>query len=103
MAGVRADVLIFFGALLLRLLYVASIRHTYFFQHLQTEPLRYQRWAALILDAPQPPLPPYDEAPAYPFLLAGVYALCGRSTTPVAIIQSVCDALTCVGIALLGR
>ena len=47
---------IFLAALALRVLYTLSIRNAYFFEHLQTDPLRYHQWAALILDARTPPV-----------------------------------------------
>ncbi len=99
----RGDWLIFTAALGLRLLYVLSIHHAYFFEHLQTDALRYQQWATLILDAPVPPRPPFEQSPGYPYLVAAVFALCGRSLMPVACLQAGLDALTCVLIAAAGR
>src|SRR6266403_1634214 len=90
-SALRSYGFLFIAALALRLLYVLSIRHTYFFDHLQTEPLRYQRWASLIVEG-RAPLPPYDEAPAYPFFVAAMDALFGRSLLPIAIVQAVLDA-----------
>ena len=34
----------------MRALYLVSIRGAWFFEHLTTEPLRYQRWAVALLD-----------------------------------------------------
>jgi tetratricopeptide repeat protein/dolichyl-phosphate-mannose-protein mannosyltransferase len=90
------------AALAVRLCYVVSIRHAYFFDHLQTEPLRYQRWATLIVNG-RMPLPPFDEAPAYPFFVAAMYALCGASQFPIAVVQAVLDAAGCLLIGLIGR
>src|SRR6185295_2769340 len=78
------------------------IHGAYFFTHPQTEPLRYRQWATAILDAAAPPRPPFDEAPGYPYFVAAVYSLCGRSMTVVALAQCVLDALTCVLIAVCG-
>lgn len=98
----RDAAIVFVGALALRTLYVLSIRSAYFFDHLQTEPLRYQRWAALILSG-RWPRPPFDEAPGYPFFLAASAALVGGSIQSVAIIQCVLGACTCVAIAAIAR
>src|SRR5205823_7309734 len=49
------------------------------------------------------PVPPYDEAPVYPFFVAAMYALCGRAVFPIAVAQAVLDAASCVFIALIGR
>ena len=94
---------VFAGALLLRLLYLVSIRHAYFFHHLQTEALRYHQWATLILDAPAPPHPPFEQSPGYAYFVAAVYALFGRSMTAVAAAQAILDAATCVLIAAAAR
>jgi hypothetical protein len=99
----RGDLVICAAALAVRLLYLLSIHHAYFFEHLQTEPLRYQQWAALILDAPVPPRPPFEQSPGYPYLVAAVCALCGRTVMAVALVQAGLDALTCALIAAAGR
>ncbi len=96
-------VAIFVAAATLRLLYLLSIHQAYFFTHLQTEPLRYHRWATLILDSPRPPPPPFDEPPGYPYFLASVYRTVGRSVIAVALVQVILDALTCTLVALVGR
>jgi len=93
---------VFLVAATLRIAYLLSIRHAYFFEHLQTEPLRYQQWATLILEA-KPPRPPFDEAPGYAYFVAAVFQLCRRSLFAMAIVQAILDATTCAAIALLGR
>lgn len=95
-------VLVFVAALLLRLLYVLSIHNAYFFRQLQTEPLRYHQWASLILDG-KAPLPPFEQSPGYPYFIAAVYALFGRSVTAVACMQALLDAVTCALLAVIGR
>jgi hypothetical protein len=91
------------GALALRLLYVWSVRHAVFFDHLQTEALRYQEWASLILDAPVPPRPPFEQSPGYPYLVAGLAVLFGRHVAAIAVFQAGLDALTCTLMAGVGR
>jgi len=90
-------------ALGLRLLHVLSIRHAYFFTHLQTERLRYHLWALSILSRTQRTSLPFDQAPGYPYLVAGIYATFGPRVTAVAVVQAVLDAITCVAIARVGR
>jgi hypothetical protein len=94
---------VFAAALLVRGLYLASIHGAIFFTHLTTEPLRYHRWAAAILGGSAHARPPFDEAPAYVYALAGLYAVCGRSVLAATIAQAVVDAASCVLIALLAR
>jgi len=99
----RTDLLIFAAALAVRVLYLMSIRHAYCFSHLQTDALRYQQWAGLILDAPTPPRPPFEQSPGYPYLVAAVFALGGRTLMAVALVQAALDSLTCSLIAATGR
>jgi len=99
----RADLVIFAAALAVRVLYLLSIRHAYFFDHLQTDALRYQEWAGLILDAPTPPRPPFEQSPGYAYLVAAVFALGRRSLVAVALLQAALDALSCSLIAAVGR
>ncbi|TMB22759.1 MAG: glycosyltransferase family 39 protein [Deltaproteobacteria bacterium] len=46
---------------------------------------------------------PFDQAPGYPYLVAGIYATFGPRVTAVAVVQAVLDAITCVAIARVGR
>jgi 4-amino-4-deoxy-L-arabinose transferase-like glycosyltransferase len=94
--------LVFGVALVLRLLYLLSIHNSYFFQQLQTEPLHYHQWASLILDG-KAPLPPFEQAPGYPYFVAAVYALFGHSPTAVAGVQAVLDAAMCALVAVIGQ
>ena len=93
---------VFGVALVVRVAYVLSIRHAIFFDHLQTEPQRYDEWAAAIVSGAAPVRPPFDEAPGYPYLLALLYALFGRSVLVVTVAQSLLDAGTCAAIAAVG-
>ena len=97
-----ALVAIFVVALAVRLAYVLSIRDAVFFTYLQTEPLRYERWAAAIL-AGHAPAPPFDEPPGYAYFLAAVHRVLGRSSTAVALVQILLDAVTCALVVVLGR
>jgi len=95
--------IIFVAALILRLLYVLSIRDAPFFQHLQTEPQRYDEWAALILGGARAPAPPFEQAPGYAYFVAAVYAVCGRSLTAVTVVQALLDAATCALVGVAAR
>ncbi len=99
----RPWIWIFTAALALRVGYVASIRHAYFFSHPGTEALRYDRWAMLILHAPHPPSPPFEQSPGYPYLVAAIYGVLGHSPTAVALVQATVDAVTCVLITVAAR
>src|SRR5262249_7309832 len=95
----RRAALVFAFALALRALYIVSIRHAFFFEHLQTDPRRYQEWAGAILASQAVFRPPFDEAPAYPYFVA----LLRASPLAVACAQAVLDALACVCIALVAE
>src|SRR5262249_54612198 len=99
----RTFAAVFAAALLVRGLYLASIHGAYFFTHLTTEPLRYHRWATAILDGSARFTPPFDEAPAYVYALAGLYTPCGPSLLAAAIAPAVVDAASCGLIALVAR
>ncbi len=102
-AAIPAWTLIFVAALALRILYVLSIRDEPFFRQLQTEPLRYHQWASVILAGSGAPLPPFEQAPAYPYFVAALYALFGRSLTAVVLVQALLDAATGALLAVTGR
>jgi 4-amino-4-deoxy-L-arabinose transferase-like glycosyltransferase len=95
----RAWLAVLAGALLVRVLYVLSIRDAVFFEHLQTEPQHYDAWARAILAGDAPVHLPFDEAPAYPYFVALVYALCGHSVLAVVIVQALLGAAACVAIS----
>lgn len=90
---------LFFAALAIRLLYVASVADAPFVQILQTNPQRYHVWASLILGG-QAPQPPFDQAPGYPYLLASIYALAGASPQTAMVFQAFLDSVSCVFILL---
>jgi tetratricopeptide (TPR) repeat protein len=94
---------LFAAALALRLAYVASIRDTYFFDHLQTDALRYLHWARLIVEGRAAPAPPFEQAPGYPYFVAAICRVFGPRVTAVAVVQALLGALTCVCIAVAGR
>jgi hypothetical protein len=100
--GRRAIVAVVVVAAALRVLHVLSIREAYFFDHLQTERLRYVTWAAAIATG-HGPAPPFDEPPGYPYFLAAVFRTAGASPTAIALVQVALDTVTCALVALLAR
>ncbi len=92
-------VVVFAVALLVRILYIVSIRHAFFFDHLVTEPAFYDGWARAIVAGDAPLHLPFDEAPGYAYFVALVYAIAGHSLLAVAIVQAVLGAGACAAIA----
>jgi len=88
-------------ALGLRALYVLSIRNAPFFTQLQTEPEHYDAWARAILTGAGTPVPPFEQAPGYPYFVAAVYALVGHTVLSVAVVQCVLSTATCLLIGLV--
>ncbi len=99
----RLLALIITAAVLLRLAYVLVAGHTLSLQASGYDPYAvnllaghgYTRFEDLHPDSDLPPL--------YPFFLAGVYSLFGRSAVPVALVQIAFDAVTLVTIYAIGR
>ena len=87
-------------ALLVRTLYLLSIRHAFFFDHLVTEPQRYDAWAMDIVRGVAPARPPFDEAPAYPYFLAFVYSVAGHNRFAVTALQALLDAGSCAAVVV---
>ena len=90
---------VFVVALLVRTIYLLSIRHAVFFDHLVTEPARYDAWAMDIVRGLAPARPPFDEGPAYPYFVALVYAIAGHDHFAVTAVQAILDAASCAAIA----
>ena len=99
----RPIAVVFALALVVRVLYVVSIRHAVFLDHLQTEPLHYDAWARAILDGQAPVHLPFDEAPGYPYVVALVYALTGGSVLAMCLVQAMLGAGACAAIAAVAR
>jgi 4-amino-4-deoxy-L-arabinose transferase-like glycosyltransferase len=97
----RAALVLFGGALALRVAYLASIHGAIFFDHLQTEPAHYDAWARAIVAGEAPIALPFDEAPGYPYFVALIYAIVGPSPLAAAIVQALLGAAACVAIAIV--
>ncbi|GBD25434.1 hypothetical protein HRbin30_00753 [bacterium HR30] len=91
---------VFTIALCLRLVYLHSIQNSPSALVLQTNALRYHTWARAILDG-NPPVPPFDQPPAYAYFVAAVYRLFGADPSSVRVAQAVLDAIGCTLLAAL--
>ncbi|MEQ1505700.1 MAG: tetratricopeptide repeat protein [Myxococcota bacterium] len=94
---------IWLAALAIRLGYLWLAHDAVWFEPLQTQPLRYDGWARAILAGDAPFRPPFDEAPAYVYLVALVYAVAGPSALAVTTVQAALDAGSCAAIAVVAR
>ncbi|MBS2027259.1 MAG: glycosyltransferase family 39 protein [Deltaproteobacteria bacterium] len=90
-------------ALVIRGLYLLSVRHAVFFEHLQTEPARYDAWAHAILRGRAAFRPPLDEAPGFPYFVATIFRVVGHSVLAVTVVQALLDAIACALLALVAR
>jgi 4-amino-4-deoxy-L-arabinose transferase-like glycosyltransferase len=102
-ASLRLPLVVFAAALLVRVLYVLSIRHAFFFDHLVTEPQFYDGWATAIVGGDAPVHLPFDEAPGDAYFVALIYAIVGQSVLAVALVQAVLGAGACAAIAQVAR
>jgi tetratricopeptide (TPR) repeat protein len=92
----RLLLLIFLLALVVRLAYAHQIRDLPTLHALVMDAERYDREAREILDHGWWPSQVFFQAPLYPYLLAVVYALSGRSVAAVRLLQAVLGAATAV-------
>ena len=86
----------FAAGLLVRLLYAYEIRDLPTQHELVMDAQRYDALARGILDGGWRPREPFHQAPLYPYLLAAVYAVSGRSLAAMRLAQAVLGALTAV-------
>ncbi len=82
---------VFSVALILRLIYIAQIRHTPFFQSLGLDARFYDQWARSLASG-EGHAGPFFMSPLYPYFLAGLYRLFGRDLLIVRIVQSLVGA-----------
>jgi len=93
---------LFVFALLIRLIYLAEIRHTDFCAILVGDGLVYDEWARRI-QGDWIGTEVFYQAPLYPYFLAAVYSIFGHDPMAVRLIQCLLGALSCVLAALAGR
>jgi tetratricopeptide (TPR) repeat protein len=87
---------VFALALAFRLAFVYEIRDLPTLHQLVMDAQRYDALARDILDHGWRPREPFYQAPLYPYLLAAVYAVAGRSPAAVRLLQALAGALTAV-------
>jgi hypothetical protein len=101
----RLLLLIFLLALFVRLAYAWQIRDLPTLHELVADAARHDRAARAILDQGWRPQPGHSPAQLYPYLLAAIYALSGRSLAAVRLVQALAGAaaalLTAVAAARL--
>lgn len=91
---------VFCFALALRWAYLQSIAASPGARFLQTNAARYHAWAEGIVNG-APPVPPFDQPPAYAYTVAILYGLFGSEPHMVRCVHAVIDALQCALLALL--
>jgi tetratricopeptide (TPR) repeat protein len=91
-------------AFLLRLVYVVEIQGTFFMNYLTDDSKIYNDWALKMLSTGDwAGDTPFFMAPAYPYILAVIYLIFGKSLFVVQIIQTIFSTVTIVFIYLAGR
>jgi Tfp pilus assembly protein PilF len=98
--GRAADPRLLFGvfalALAVRLAYAFEIRELPTLHQLVMDARRYDELAREILDHGWMPRAAFYQAPLYPYLVAAVYAVSGRSLAAVRLVQALAGSLTAV-------
>jgi len=84
---------LFVGGLALRLVHLATVRHSPLFDHLFIDPKMYDEWGLSIAQGHLMGEAPFFLDPLYPYFIGVIYALFGRSLLAVAAIQSLLGAL----------
>jgi 4-amino-4-deoxy-L-arabinose transferase-like glycosyltransferase len=95
-------------AFLVRLVYLAQLRHSPFAQHPLVDADTYDRWAQTLAGGDWLGHEVYWQAPLYPYLLGVIYAIAGHSYTVVRVVQALLSAgttalLYAVGLRTVGR
>jgi len=101
-AGQWVAAAVFGLALAVRLAYTIEIRDLPTLHELVMDAQRYDQLARDILDRGWRPREAFYQAPLYPYLLAAVYAVSGRSLTAMRLAQALVGAVTAALTALAG-
>jgi tetratricopeptide (TPR) repeat protein len=91
------------GALALRLIYLAELRHAPVFAVLVGDGRQYDAWAREIAAGQWLGTEVFYQTPLYPYLLGVVFKLAGHHLLVVRAMQSVLGAASCVLLGLAGR
>src|SRR5688572_9656336 len=90
-------------ALIVRLIYIWQLRDSPFFDVLMGDAHRYDVWAAQIAGGDLIGREVFYQAPLYPYFLATLYTIGGRSLLMVRVCQAVLGTVACVLLALTAR
>jgi hypothetical protein len=93
----------FLAALVVRMVHLATIRDSPFFNHLYIDPGFYDEWGLRIAAGQWLSDRPFFLDPLYPYLIGGVYAIFGHSYVAVGILQGVLGALVAPLLFLAAR
>ncbi len=94
---------VFLAALVLRLLYILDVSDSPFFTNLIIDLKAYDVWAKEIAAGNWIGDKVFYQSPLYPYFLAVIYRVFGRSLVLVYIIQAVLGALDCILIYAVGK
>lgn len=86
---------VFLSALLVRLIYLIQVKDSPIFEVLLIDSETYDRFARMILDGVFRGEEIYAMNLLYPYFLAGIYQLFGKSFLAVAVVQVILDAASC--------
>ena len=92
-----------FIGLALRLLYIYEISDTPFFTGLVVDQAAYDNWAQRIAAGDWLGSKPFYQDPLYPYFLAAIYSVFGRSLPLVYVIQAVMSSFCCLLVYGIGR
>ena len=98
-----AALLIFAAAFTLRIVHIWQMRNAPFFTLLMGDARGYDEWAQRIAGGDWIGRDVFYQAPLYPYFLASIYWIAGRSPTLVRIAQAVIGSCSCVLIAAAAR
>jgi len=97
--GKRAALVIFAVAFTLRLIHIWQIRRSPFFTVLMGDARGYDEWAQRIAGGDWIGRDVFYQAPLYPYFLASIYWLAGRSLMIVRLVQAAIGSCSCVLVA----
>src|SRR3989475_4712370 len=98
-----AALVIFAVAFTLRIVHIWQMRNAPFFTLLMGDARGYDEWAQRIAGGDWIGRDVFYQAPLYPYFLASIYWIAGRSPTLVRIAQAVIGSCSCVLIAAAAR
>jgi tetratricopeptide (TPR) repeat protein len=99
----KSAIIIFFSALILRLIYIIQLQDSPFFNFPQIDTLWHHLWANEIAAGNVIGNEVFFRAPLYPYFLSLIYSVFGDGPFAYRVIQSVIGSLSCVLIYLIGR